>query len=510
MSTSLLPVLRDRQSARLATWQIVVVLGMSALFASFLTTRLSITADPRMVLQPWLLNQGFIPYLQIADEHSPLLPQLLAWVQTLVDNHGIVALRLSHAVTLTLLFTLLTGWLWRRYGLWAMVAGFAFIWAFAVRFGLTTFWYNLALAPVFLGYFILLSSVSSHKPMKRVFWGGILLGIGLLLKQQAIVLAPAFAGWLVITIWHLRIGWRTSIQLLAAFCVAAVIPILLYLVYYLAVGGDIAAFVEWIVWFNLSSGYARMGFLLPTNLDLITIWPAFVLALPFAVSTIAPGFLEQHERSVRLWLLICAVSSLIFLYPRYSVPHWAAAFAFVAAMTAIVCADIVRLACDLPAPAGRFLRLVVASIVLYWILHGAFLLWPAIAGTNQPRLLKFDEQQELAELLKSELPANSTLVFIPDNEAISNAYYGLQRTPPRFWMMHYPWFMQPAVRERWLAELRENPPDYVVWVDGLQDLEITGPEVAPFVAEYYTEVSTFVWQGHMVHVLHRNQVEGQK
>ena len=129
--------------------QIVVVLGISALLAVFFTTRLSITADPRMVLQPWLLNQGFIPYLHIADEHSPLLPHLLAWVQMLVNGDAIMALRLSHTVTLTALFALLTGWLWHRHGTWAMVAGFAFAWAFAVRFGLTTFWYNLALAPLF-------------------------------------------------------------------------------------------------------------------------------------------------------------------------------------------------------------------------------------------------------------------------------------------------------------------------------------------------------------------------
>jgi len=143
-------------------------------------------------------------------------------------------------------------------------------------------------------------------------------------------------------------------------------------------------------------------------------------------------------------------------------------------------------------------------------MYGAFLLWPAVAGTNQPRLLKFDEQQELAELLRPELPADSTLVFIPDNEAVSNAYYGLQRTPPRFWMMHYPWFMQPAVRARWLAELRQAPPDYVIWIDDLQDLETTGPEIALFIAEYYTEVTSFVWQGRTVHVLHRHQLELQE
>lgn len=490
--------------------QIVVVLGISALLAVFFTTRLSITADPRMVLQPWLLNQGFIPYLHIADEHSPLLPHLLAWVQMLVNGDAIMALRLSHTVTLTALFALLTGWLWHRHGTWAMVVGFSFIWAFAGRFGLTTFWYNLALAPVFLAYFILLSDFTANRLTKRVAWSGLLLGVGILLKQQALVLAPAFVGWLVISYWQQRTGWRSLLRLFAVFSAVAAAPILLYLVYFWGLGGDMAAFVEWTVLFNLTSGYAQMGFLLPTNLDLIAILPAFVLSLPFAISTMTPGLFERRERSVRLWLLICTVSSLVFLYPRYSVPHWAVAFAFVAAMSAIICADVARLSRGLHVSTGRFLRLVVASIVIFWTLYGAVLLWPAIVGTTQPRLLKFDEQQDLSELLKSEIPEDSTLVFIPDNEAVSNTYYALQRIPPRFWMMHYPWFMQPDVRERWLAELSRHPPDYVVWVEGLQDLDTTGPEIAPFVNAQFVEIENMEWQGRSVRLLQRNQVEAQE
>ncbi|MBX2997414.1 MAG: hypothetical protein KF893_02800 [Caldilineaceae bacterium] len=54
-----------------AVYAFVAVI-VSALLAVFPTTRLSITADLRMMLQPWLLNQSFVPYLQIADERSPL------------------------------------------------------------------------------------------------------------------------------------------------------------------------------------------------------------------------------------------------------------------------------------------------------------------------------------------------------------------------------------------------------------------------------------------------------
>ena len=140
-----------------------------------------------MVLQPWLLNQGFIPYLHIADEHSPFLPHLLAWLQTLLENDGILALRLAHAATLTLLFALVSTWLWTRYGLWAAAAGMAFFWAFAARFGLTTFWYNLALAPVFFVFFISLGVFSlERRYLWRVVLSGVLVGIGVLLKQQAI------------------------------------------------------------------------------------------------------------------------------------------------------------------------------------------------------------------------------------------------------------------------------------------------------------------------------------
>jgi len=484
--------------------RILLCVGVSTSLALFFTTRLSITADPRMVLQPWLLNQGFIPYLHIADEHSPLLPHLLAWLQTSLENDGILALRLAHAATLTLLFALVSTWLWTRYGLWAAAAGMAFFWAFAARFGLTTFWYNLALAPVFFGFFISLGVFSlERRYLWRVVLSGVLVGIGVLLKQQAIVLVPVFLIWLGLVRQRLRSNWRSACIALLLFLVGMTTPVALYIAFYLTVGGNLAALMEWTILFNLTSGYARLGFLLPSHLDMLAIWPAFLLVAPFAASLWLSDSFSGQERLLRLWLLICALSSLIFLYPRYSPPHWAAAFGFTAAMAAIVSADIVRIGSGISTSAARVVRTLVVSFLFFWLTYGTFLLWPGMVGTNQPRLLKFDESRELAELLKPILPSHSTLVFVPDNEAVSNAYYVLQRTPPRFWMMHYPWFMQRSVRERWLAELDRNPPDFAVWIDDLQDLSSTGPEIQPFIFDRYVETSTFIWQGRTVHLLQR-------
>ncbi|MEJ5248688.1 MAG: hypothetical protein WHS90_13020 [Caldilinea sp.] len=484
--------------------RIFLLIGVCAPLAIFFTTRLPITADPRMVLQPWLLNQGFIPYLHIADEHSPLLPHLLAWVQSLVGNDGILALRLAHGTTLTLLFVLVSSWLWMRYGIWAAAAGVAFFWAFAVRFGLTTFWYNLALAPVFFGFFLSLSAFSlERRHLWRVAFSGALVGIGLLFKQQAAILVPVFLIWLGLIFWRLQGDRRSVLRALFLFLTGITTPVLSYIAFYLAIGGNLAALVEWTVLFNLTSGYARLGFLLPTHFDMLAIWPAFLLVVPFVASLAMSDFFSAQERRLRLWLLICALSSLIFLYPRYSPPHWAAAFGFVAAMSAIVSADIVRASAAAPSSAARLFRTFAASLLVFWGIYGAFLSWPGMVGAGQPRLLKFDDPRELAELLKPALPPESTLVFVPDNEAVSNAYYVLQRTPPRFWMMHYPWFMQPHIRERWLAELDKHPPDFVVWIDDLQDLSSTGPEIRPFLFDRYVETSSFVWQGRTVHLLQR-------
>lgn len=484
--------------------RILLCVGVSVLLALFFTTRLSITADPRMVLQPWLLNQGFIPYLHIADEHSPLLSHLLAWLQALLENDGILTLRLAHAATLTLLFALVSTWLWTRYGLWATAVGMAFFWAFAARFGLTTFWYNLALAPVFFVFFILLSVFSLERHyLWRVLFSGVLVGIGVLFKQQAIVLVPVFLIWLGLVRQRLQSNRRLARTALLLFIAGMTTPVVLYIAFYLAVGGNLAALMEWTILFNLTSGYARLGFLLPSHFDMLAIWPAFLLVAPFVASLWMSDSFPGQERLLRLWLLICALSSLIFLYPRYSPPHWAAAFGFIAAMAAIVSADIVRIGSGISTSAARAVRTLVASFLFFWLTYGAFLLWPGMVGTNQPRLLKFDDSRELAELLKPMLPLHSTLVFVPDNEAVSNAYYVLQRTPPRFWMMHYPWFMQPSVRERWLAELDRNPPDFAVWIDDLQDLSSTGPEIQPFIFDRYVETSTFIWQGRTVHLLQR-------
>src|SRR5512133_2113246 len=77
--------------------------------------RLTLSLGPRVILQPWLLRQGYLLYEQIADEHSPLVSLLLAAAAPLLPGDG-PSLAKWALVLLLSATTLLVFWAGRRYG----------------------------------------------------------------------------------------------------------------------------------------------------------------------------------------------------------------------------------------------------------------------------------------------------------------------------------------------------------------------------------------------------------
>lgn len=68
---------------------LLVLAGLSGLLifqAYAYYYRLPLSLGPRVILQPWLLQHGFIMYENIVDMHSPLMPMILAALVPLIPN----------------------------------------------------------------------------------------------------------------------------------------------------------------------------------------------------------------------------------------------------------------------------------------------------------------------------------------------------------------------------------------------------------------------------------------
>ena len=71
---------------------------------------LNLSLGPRVILQPWMLQNGFVPYEHIVDLHSPLMPMIIAALRQLeADGLKLAKLVLLSLITLTTVLTYITG-----------------------------------------------------------------------------------------------------------------------------------------------------------------------------------------------------------------------------------------------------------------------------------------------------------------------------------------------------------------------------------------------------------------
>jgi len=171
-----------------------------------------IVLNQRVILQPFLLVNGFIPYQHIADQKSPLLPQFIAWIWPIFAHDAVLTARFTHVglITLTMMICLL--WTYKMGGRWALIASGAYVLAWSNSFGYwATAYYDLALGPCYFLLFILFTW-KTKKMGLQIMAGGVIIGIAILIKQYAGLLLFVGLIWLL---WRMKSEPFTSRRMLA-------------------------------------------------------------------------------------------------------------------------------------------------------------------------------------------------------------------------------------------------------------------------------------------------------
>ena len=175
--------------ARLITLAFAIALALAYYHA------MPLSLGPRVVLQPWLMRQGYLLYEHIADEHPPLIYLLLSAAQSLTSDSLVTAkLALVSLIGMTVLLAFRAG---ERTGGWVAGIGSAlFFGAWSAVFEFGKLWHETFLAPVYTLLLILWRPPSSRGPGKRsTIVTGLLLGLALLIKQHAAAVVLGLLLW---------------------------------------------------------------------------------------------------------------------------------------------------------------------------------------------------------------------------------------------------------------------------------------------------------------------------
>lgn len=248
---------------------------------------------PELFIYPYLTAHGFLPYLQIMDQHFPGL-------MFFPINFYTLGFTTPMALKLLLIAVVATQ------SLWIFKISKSKLTVFAYALWQPFFEGNQLWLDTFLGLFTLPAFALARA--KKWFWVGLILGVGVVFKQTLVPLV-AFVG--------LTILWQRDFKGLFRFSIAALFPSALMLLYFQH-AGVAKSFIFWAIQFNLGA-YAAGGKLAPTVGQLAR------LTLPVAVI----GYVFFKNKSQRLtigWLVFSIIGGIArfgFIHLQPAIPFFA-------------------------------------------------------------------------------------------------------------------------------------------------------------------------------------------
>jgi len=475
-----------------------VLLGLVLFQAWAYYDRMPLSLGPRVILQPWLLQRGFVLYENIADLHSPLMSLILAALRPWVpDGLALAKLVLVVLLSLTTLLTFVVGWrkLGWLAGLWA--ACFFVVWS--PTFGFAKLWYETFLAPLYLLLLLLYAGPASPRSRGRALLLGFLGGVALLVKQHAAVVCLALLLWSGFAGWSDHRSAPKMLREIGLMSLAAGLPVAAYVVYHYAQNGTLESFFYWTIGYNLTGDYESLAAQPPT-MSLIARLASSCLLLPAAVCCLVDSMRRGDKRWPWLgWALVLLAAASVTIYPRFAAFHLQAALPILAVVSALGIAWLWRVP-----KRGRLLATGIAvAASVYWLIAAGSDYKPVAQAGPQQKIWEYSDLVPLAQEIRQHVGPDGCIYILPDDEATSNLYYLMGCSPPGFWVFHYPWYLPDWIRARSLLSLRAHPPEWVMYLPGRWTIEQRAPEIVGYLQDHYGRETSFQWAGEEVWLLKR-------
>jgi hypothetical protein len=386
---------------------------------------LKFTAWPEMLVWPYLIIKGWLPYANIAIAHTPLLLIKLAVFYKLF---GVGVIQLKIFTWLLVIFTdLLVYFVASR--LWGKKTGILSVAAFAVWqlfFDGNGLWFDLVVVPISILTFYLLTK-------RHYFWAGVFWAFMFFTKQTAI--------WFLIPI-GIKIVQSTEyrVQSTERFLFGS-LGILVVGIAGLGLWGVLPSFYKWAIDFGVfilpkAAGQVQLPDL--KNL-LVSVFP-FLIFIPLILKT----------KVKNLNLLLWAMAGSIGAYPRFEYFHFQPAIPFLAFASGLLFSETKKLK-----------NLIVIFIAFYFLgctyLLGQFLIKNWKEGT------RFYEQdvQDVAVYIKANVKTNSKIFVMNWWDSL----YALTDTLPAVnpWVPQLSWYQEiPGVQDKEVADLQNSNPKMII------------------------------------------------
>lgn len=410
-----------------------------------------------VILMPWLLRQpGYRLYDNVILQHAPGNMWLGMLLYPLIPDPVLrvrVMMVLVAGLSTGVIFWLARRWWGPAFGL--VAAAFYAVWGPVVMDRPMYF-------EVSVGLLALLAVTVWHRPggeWWRPALAGLLVGSGLVFKQQALTVVAVFVIWRV-----LAFEWRGIGRGIALFLIPAALPVGVVL---LALGaqGRLADALFWTWAFNFQT-YADVALRFRPPASEIAIWLAFLGLVPLFAIFVVPRREQWRREGILLLGLVPALAST--MYPRYGRMHLSGVIPIVA----LVSGGALAYAQGWLAGGGRKTWLA-WGLRLYQV-GAAGLLLIALALPTYYRVKlgplrgEYEAMVPISHWVREEVGATSgTRVWmVVEIDPTDNFYVVDGFLPPSFWSQTYSWYYAaPGMAERMLDGLETDPPAYAVVIE---------------------------------------------
>ena len=487
---------------KMRAWKPVLALvglaGLISFQAYAFYFHIPLSVGPRVVLEPWLMRQGYLLYDEVVDIHTPLMPLVLALLEPIAGEE----LRAAKWIIVALLtVTVLLSFYWgqRKMGWWSglWAAAFIVIWAPAFFFG--KLWHEIFLTPIYLLFLFFFQPSSERHSLRWSVLLGLLGGISVMIKQHAAVFFAAYLAW--------ELGWGIArrrplarvLRELTTAGVVSLLPLAGYMAYQWTQAGSVYDFFYWIVGYHTQGVYkelAEQALTLPQAAALISCALLLPAAVTFILHLRKKDSQEWHHPA--LWLVLMIAASFT-AYPRFEFFHLQPALPFLALLSTFALAQAARF----EGPAKAFTASMAVAVSLFWLVAQGNSYVEAFNPQQVRVIYEYSNLPPLAAEIQKETGNSRSFYIYGDDEAVSNLYYFLNAAPPRFWVFHYSWYTLDWMQQRMITELTASPPEWVIYFPGRWQIEQNMPLVLEYIEKHYRAVKTIYWENSEVQVLKR-------